>query len=1130
MTGLLKQFGVAALYMLLIHMDHRFFESDALVSSFEVESGFALAVLLIGGKRYAGGVFLGAILINIMAVPFREAAIISSGSVLEALGGAWLLTRGDRPDLAMQSLRGYLRLLLLGGVAGVSIATGIGALALLVSGFIAPEAFFHELVHWWTGDMLGILLITPLILVCWHARNERLGAKQMAETALLLGLTFLAGQTVFLGWFHSDSLDNIARGYLMFLFIIWVAVRLGRRGVVIALTMVATQAMLGAHLGVGYFANDIAQTQLANYWLYTVVLSVVGMALSTFLAGRKQAEDTLRRSETKFHTLYDSNTDGVHLLDETGFIDCNKATLAMCGCATKEEFCSKSPVVFSPPEQPCGTSSMILANEYIATARERGSHRFEWVGKRLDNGKLFNMDVQLTAMELDGKPVFLVVARDITEKKRTEEELKRFFDLVPDMVCIASTDGHFKKINRAWQTMLGYTEQEILATPFLDFIHPDDRDTTMKEVERQLAGKATIQFSNRYRCKDGSYKWLEWDATPAVDNTLLFASARDITERRESEELLRQNKEKLRAYLDNISDTIWLIDTDLNIAYVSSGVTRLLGVLPEELVGRPSAAVIHPDDMGVIADAQRYVMEHPGEPRTVQYRVSHKDGRWISVESTGVNMLGNPAINGVLITMRDISERKLAEVAIRASEARLQEIIDTMPVALFIKDPVSNIMLMNRACEEQWGMSFSDLRGTDASRFFPPEQMALFLAKDKEVFANRRLVDFEETAWNAALGENRTVHTYKKPVFDETGNPLYLIGMSIDITESKRTNEVLEQAKLIIDNTIDGFWMADMAGNLQGANAAYAKMSGYSVDELTGIHISQLEAKEKSREEVKAHAEKIIAQGFDKFETRHRRKDGREIDLEISVNFMPEAQRFFVFLRDITERKTAEQQLRNLAAHILDVREEEKTRIAREIHDELGSVLTALNMDAYWLSCKLPLYGNTKALLERVVSMMQRIDSAVNATRHIIDDMRPAVLDDLGLLAAIEWLAEDFRLHTGIECRVSCIEDEANLDEHRSIALFRILQEALTNVLRHSGASRVEIEFLHNENETILTVSDNGRGIPENHISASKSYGMLGMAERAGQLGGKIVFGSPQGGGFSVKVTLPLHPGEWSIR
>ncbi len=132
---------------------------------------------------------------------------------------------------------------------------------------------------------------------------------------------------------------------------------------------------------------------------------------------------------------------------------------------------------------------------------------------------------------------------DITDLRRAEEELRQFFNLVPDMVCIASTGGYFVKINPMWEKTLGYAEEELLTTPFLEFIHPDDRAATMKEVARQIGGEATIEFVNRYRCKDGDYKWLEWMAIPSPDKKQLFAAARDITERRAAEEKLKMAKD-----------------------------------------------------------------------------------------------------------------------------------------------------------------------------------------------------------------------------------------------------------------------------------------------------------------------------------------------------------------------------------------------------------------------------------------------------------------------------------------------------------------------------------------------------------------------------------------------------------
>lgn len=137
----------------------------------------------------------------------------------------------------------------------------------------------------------------------------------------------------------------------------------------------------------------------------------------------------------------------------------------------------------------------------------------------------------------NGQVVMLIgTIQDITPRKQAEEDLTLFFDLVPDMVCIASTEGYFKKINRAWEAVLGYTQEEMLKVPFLDLIHPDDLSATLGEVKKQIAGESTINFINRYRCNDGSYCWLEWVTTPAMDRSILYAVARDITERKRAEQ------------------------------------------------------------------------------------------------------------------------------------------------------------------------------------------------------------------------------------------------------------------------------------------------------------------------------------------------------------------------------------------------------------------------------------------------------------------------------------------------------------------------------------------------------------------------------------------------------------------
>lgn len=230
----------------------------------------------------------------------------------------------------------------------------------------------------------------------------------------------------------------------------------------------------------------------------------------------------------------------------------------------------------------------------------------------------------------------------------------------------------------------------------------------------------------------------------------------------------------------------------------------------------------------------------------------------------------------------------------------------------------------------------------------------------------------------------------------------------------------------------------------------------------------------------------------------------------------------WLIYRNWKNQSATNKQLRDLSSHLQTVREEEQTNIAREIHDELGGTLTSLKIDVYWLTDKLPANDEAAPVLEHIKSMSQLIDHAVSITRRIITDLRPTVLDDLGLLAAIEWQCEQFHQRTGIEYWVNCIEDKGKLDKQYSIALFRILQEALTNISRHSGATMVEVEFHHNDEEVILSIIDNGRGMPEDCVASPGSYGVRGMRERTEQLNGQIKFDTPPGGGFSVMVILPL--------
>jgi signal transduction histidine kinase len=213
--------------------------------------------------------------------------------------------------------------------------------------------------------------------------------------------------------------------------------------------------------------------------------------------------------------------------------------------------------------------------------------------------------------------------------------------------------------------------------------------------------------------------------------------------------------------------------------------------------------------------------------------------------------------------------------------------------------------------------------------------------------------------------------------------------------------------------------------------------------------------------------------------------------------------------------------LRELAFHLEAVREEERMRIAREIHDELGQALTALKVDLARLAARMP--REQPALVESARAMMGIAEGAIHSMRRIATDLRPAVLDDLGLMAALDWLALDFQERTGIACRLTASVSDLSIGPEPATALFRICQEALTNVIRHACATRVTI-CLEEEGDTVLmAVQDDGRGITDSERANKKSLGLLGIRERAALLGGEATIAGQPGEGTRVTLRLPLR-------
>ncbi len=223
--------------------------------------------------------------------------------------------------------------------------------------------------------------------------------------------------------------------------------------------------------------------------------------------------------------------------------------------------------------------------------------------------------------------------------------------------------------------------------------------------------------------------------------------------------------------------------------------------------------------------------------------------------------------------------------------------------------------------------------------------------------------------------------------------------------------------------------------------------------------------------------------------------------------------------RALEQLRQSHEQLRALSVYLQHIREEERMRISRAVHDELGQALTGLKIDLSWLSHRLPPQSNR--LIEKARVMSSHIDETIETVRRISTELRPGILDHLGLVAAIDWQATEFQTRTGIQCRFAHALDQAVLDENLNTAFFRIFQETLTNIIRHAGATLVEVDLYEEADRLILEVRDNGRGIRREQISNVKSIGLLGMRERAALFGGEVrITGTPKKG-TSVTVSNP---------
>lgn len=377
------------------------------------------------------------------------------------------------------------------------------------------------------------------------------------------------------------------------------------------------------------------------------------------------------------------------------------------------------------------------------------------------------------------------------------------------------------------------------------------------------------------------------------------------------------------------------------------------------------------------------------------------------------------------------------------------------------------------------------------------------------------------------------------PELADNGTISSVVSISRDISERKRSELLLQQSEEKFRMTFEGasdaiFWADADSGILINCNRAAEAMLELPRTEIIGRHQTFLHPPEMA-EHFADQFRMTVAQHreVDNAEAIVVSRSGRRIPVHIkhSVTRVGEVSIMQGLFRDISERVRAEEQLvelnqklRALSDHLQTVQERERLAMARDIHDEIGQSLTVLKLDLEWIAHRLP--AKESAVQERVNEMRWNIEQLTSAVQRIAADLRPPLLDSLGLAAAIDWHVAEFSRRSGIECFVMLNEEVDPLEPQLATAVMRIVQEGLTNVLRHARATEVSVSLCKRDSQLVLEIGDNGRGIRPEEIESPQAYGLMGMQERSRICRGELTVGGAEGGGTLLRLTVPLRSGE----
>lgn len=590
----------------------------------------------------------------------------------------------------------------------------------------------------------------------------------------------------------------------------------------------------------------------------------------------------------------------------------------------------------------------------------------------------------------------------------------------------------------------------------------------------------------------------------------------------------------LHQVYENVAVGLCYFDTQLRFQHINEWLAALNGLPIEAHLGRTVREVLPVVADGVESQLRQVI--ETGEPiqGLVEAETPTKPGvlRIFSHDYYAAKA-EDGAVVGVSCFVQDVTERKHAEYRARKEERELYE-------ALFQESPGMYIVTRDRRggpvierCNARFlhtlGWTNDEVIGRPLADFYAPTSRERLESYGYQQALRGRLID-EERELVTRDGRVITTIIHAVPVTDCDGNVTGTRGLFTDITERKRAEEQVAFQASLLEQVHNGVIAVDSDNKITYWNKYAEELYQWKSEEALGKSIVELLSPEKMKSIAMHNIAVLHREGHWEGEFNVKRKNGTTIPAFIINTILKDASGKNIGIlgisADITDRKRAEEalrqshaDLRSLAARLHDIREEERAKMARTVHDELGQTMTALKMDLSWLRRHLP--DDDTSLQQLTDSMVETCDATIARVCTMAEELRPPGLDQLGLTAAIEWEVRKFEQRNGISCELDCSIEDTEVDQNLSMATFRILQEALINVARHAEATRVEVRLEQTDGTLVLSVQDYGRGFADLG-SAARSLGIVGMQERAIARGGELTIENVSEKGARVTLRVPL--------